>query len=59
MMALLPRERKRVVICVPAGGDDADVVVERWQQLSSKKATLEGDGRTFDVVAQNRLRRAA
>ena len=27
-----------------------DVVVERWQALSGKKATLEGDGRTFDVI---------
>src|SRR6266852_2597264 len=30
----------------------ADVVVERWQGLSGKKATLEGDGRTFDFIAQ-------
>jgi DNA modification methylase len=36
-----------------------DVVVQRWQQLSGKKATLEGDGRTFDVIAQDRKRRAA
>ena len=25
-----------------------DVVVQRWQTLSGKKAKLEGDGRTFD-----------
>jgi DNA modification methylase len=37
----------------------ADVVVQRWQQLSGKEATLEGDGRTFDLFAQDRLRRAA
>ncbi len=36
-----------------------DVVVERWQGLSGKKATLEGDGRTFDVIAQDRRRKAA
>jgi hypothetical protein len=27
--------------------------------LSGHKATLEGDGRTFDFIAQNRQRRAA
>lgn len=37
----------------------ADVVVERWQTLSGKKATLEGDGRTFDVIRQGRQRMAA
>lgn len=36
-----------------------DVVVERWQELSGKKATLEGDGRTFDAIAKDRIRRAA
>jgi DNA modification methylase len=37
----------------------ADVVVQRWQGLSGKPATLEGDGRTFDAVAQDRVRMAA
>jgi DNA modification methylase len=37
----------------------ADVVVERWQGLSGKQATLEGDGRAFDVIAQDRMRMAA
>ena len=37
----------------------ADVVVERWQGLTGKKATLECDGRTFDAVAQDRVRKAA
>jgi len=36
-----------------------DVVVERWQGLSGKKATLEGDGRTFDAIQKDRLRMAA
>jgi DNA modification methylase len=36
-----------------------DVVVERWQSLSNKKATLEGDGRSFDEVARERLKEAA
>jgi DNA modification methylase len=37
----------------------ADVVVERWQQLSGQKATLEGDGRTFEFLAGERRRKAA
>ena len=37
----------------------ADVVVERWQALTGKKATLEGDGRTFDVIRQDDARLAA
>ena len=31
-----------------------DVVVQRWQQLTGKKATLEGDGRTFEEIAAER-----
>ena len=37
----------------------ADVAVERWQGLTGKKATLEGDGRTFEAVAQDRGEEAA
>ena len=29
--------------------------VRRWQDYTGKKATLEGDGRTFDAVAEKRL----
>jgi len=31
-----------------------DVSVQRWQSLSGKQALLEGDGRTFDAVAEER-----
>jgi DNA modification methylase len=31
-----------------------DVVVKRWQGLTGGKATLEGDGRTFEEIAQER-----
>jgi len=31
-----------------------DVVVERWQLLTEKNATLEGDGRSFDEIARER-----
>ena len=33
----------------------ADVVVQRWQGLSGKKAQLETDGRTFDEIGRERL----
>jgi DNA modification methylase len=36
-----------------------DVVVQRWQQLSGKQAVLEGDGRSFEAVAGERLKVAA
>ena len=35
-----------------------DVVVQRWQTLNGKKATLEGDGRTFDEIAAERAQAA-
>jgi DNA modification methylase len=31
-----------------------DVVVKRWQQLTGKRVTLEGDGRSFDQIATAR-----
>jgi len=31
-----------------------DAVVQRWQQLTGKSATLEADGRNFDEIAQER-----
>jgi DNA modification methylase len=31
-----------------------DVVVQRWQSLSGKKAAREGDGRTFEDIALER-----
>ena len=31
-----------------------DVVVQRWQQLSGKEAVLEGDGRTFGQMSEER-----
>lgn len=32
-----------------------DVVIERWQKMSGKQATLDGDGRTFADVRTERL----
>jgi len=31
-----------------------DVVIQRWQQVTGKEAKLDGDGRTFDDLAQER-----
>lgn len=36
-----------------------DVVVQRWQQLSGQEATLDGDGRSFHDIAQDRGMQAA
>ncbi len=36
-----------------------DVIVMRWQSLTNQKATLDGDGRSFDEIAQERLKEAA
>ena len=35
-----------------------DCAVVRWQQFSGKQAILDGDGRTFEVVAEERRRAA-
>lgn len=32
-----------------------DVIVRRWQDFTGQQATLEGDGRTFDVMAAERI----
>src|ERR1700757_3562467 len=36
-----------------------DVVLQRWQTLSGKQATLEGDGRTFEEIKAERIGVAA
>jgi DNA modification methylase len=36
-----------------------DVIVQRWQTLAGKKATLDGDGRSFDEIAEERRTVAA
>jgi len=36
-----------------------DVIVQRWEQLAGKKATLDGDGRTFEEITQQRREEAA
>lgn len=36
-----------------------DVAVRRWQDFTGQKATLDGDGRTFEEIAAERARAAA
>ena len=36
-----------------------DVVVKRWENFTGKQAILDGDGRTFEAIAQERLKVAA
>ncbi len=36
-----------------------DVIVTRWQNFTGKRATLDGDGRTFDEIADERTVNAA
>jgi DNA modification methylase len=36
-----------------------DVVVERWQRLTGREATLDGDGRTFEQMKAERVGIAA
>jgi DNA modification methylase len=35
-----------------------DVIVTRWQNFTSERATLDGDGRTFEAIADERPRAA-
>jgi DNA modification methylase len=36
-----------------------DVIVRRWQEYTGKLAVLEGDERTFDQIARERLQEVA
>ncbi len=37
----------------------ANCICRRYQEYTGKQAVLEGDGRTFDEVARERLKEAA
>jgi hypothetical protein len=49
----------RRVFAIEISPQYVDVAVRRWQTAAGKTATLDGDGRTFDAVAGERLPRAA
>jgi DNA modification methylase len=47
---------KRVCCGMELDAKYADVVVQRWQSLTGKSATLEGDGRSFEAIAEERYK---
>ena len=49
----------RRVYAIEISPQYVDVAVRRWQTASGKQATLDGDGRTFDEIAGERLPQAA
>jgi DNA modification methylase len=49
----------RRVFAIEISPQYVDVAVKRWQTAAGKPATLDGDGRTFDAVAGERLPKAA
>ena len=50
---------ERVCYGIELDAKYVDVIVQRWQGLSGKKATLDGDGRTFEEVAEERRKEVA
>ena len=50
---------ERVCLGLELDAKYVDVITQRWQTLPSKKATLDGDGRTFEEIAQERRKAAA
>ena len=49
----------RRVFAIEISARYVDVAVKRWQTAAGKRASLDGDGRSFDEVAAERLPRAA
>ncbi|MGA2598527.1 MAG: DNA methyltransferase [Bryobacteraceae bacterium] len=50
---------ERVCYGLELDGKYADVIVQRWQTLAGKQAKLEGDGRTFEAIAEERRKGGA
>ncbi len=44
-------QSKRVARLMELEPKYVDVIIRRWQEFTGKKATLEGDGRSFDEIA--------
>ena len=49
----------RRVFAIEISPQYIDVAIKRWQTATNKQATLDGDGRTFEDIAAERLPRAA
>ena len=45
----------RVCLAMELDPKYVDVAVRRWQSITSQRAVLDGDGRTFEAVAQERV----
>ena len=45
---------ERVCLGLEIDPKSVDVAVQRWQTLAGKQATLDGDGRTFEEIAEVR-----
>jgi DNA methylase len=44
----------RVCLGVELDPKYVDVIIRRWQQYAGRQAVLDGDGRTFDEIAEER-----
>jgi hypothetical protein len=54
-----PNSAERVCYGIELDPKYVDVIVMRWQSLTNQKATLDGDGRGFDEIAEERRKVAA
>jgi DNA modification methylase len=52
------QRRKRRARLIEIDPRYADVICQRWQQFSGNKAVLDGDGRAFAEIAEERQKRA-
>jgi len=50
---------ERVCLGIELDPKYVDVIIQRYQTLSGKKATLDGDGRSFDEIAEERRKEPA
>ncbi|MGA3027926.1 MAG: DNA modification methylase [Bryobacteraceae bacterium] len=50
---------ERVCLGIELDAKYVDVAIQRWQSLVGRKATLDGDGRTFEEIAEERRKAAA
>ena len=57
LIACTRQNRKACLIEID--GRYADVICRRWQEYTGEQAILDGDGRTFDEIAQARQKKAA
>ena len=51
----LSAEQREAMAYIEGGAATYDVVVKRWQAFTGRVATLEGDDRSFDAIAAERV----